>query len=83
MDERDTIPIPQPPGYPIIGNVSDIDPEVPIQSLGHLARQYGMRPIQDTWRGVLIVGRRDLLTHHIREEADLYLYPGAVERVVR
>lgn len=40
-DKRDCIPIPHPPGYPIIGNVADVDPELPIQSFGNLADQYG------------------------------------------
>src|ERR687885_2266902 len=34
-------PIPQPPGYPVIGNLLDLDSEVPIQALMKLARQYG------------------------------------------
>src|SRR5919107_5689108 len=35
-------PIPQPPGYPVLGNVFDlIGEETPIQALIKLARQYG------------------------------------------
>src|SRR3954454_16121198 len=34
-------PIPQPPGYPVIGNLLDLDIEAPIQALMKLARQYG------------------------------------------
>ena len=34
-------PIPQPPGYPVIGNLLDLDTEAPIQALMKLARQYG------------------------------------------
>lgn len=41
MDKRDCTPIPQPPGYPIVGNLTDVDPELPIQSLCNLADQYG------------------------------------------
>lgn len=41
VDKRDCLPIPQPRGYPFVGNVSDIDPELPLQSLGNLADQYG------------------------------------------
>ncbi|WPG99486.1 Hypothetical protein R9X50_00230100 [Acrodontium crateriforme] len=41
IDKRDTVPIPQPPGYPLLGNLSDIDPELPIASLQNLAKQYG------------------------------------------
>nr|POE71415.1 bifunctional cytochrome p450/nadph--p450 reductase [Quercus suber] len=41
MDLRDTTPIPGPKGYPIVGNVTDVDPELPIASLQTLAHQYG------------------------------------------
>lgn len=41
IDKKDTIPIPQPKGYPIIGNITDVDPELPIVSLQNLAKQYG------------------------------------------
>jgi len=32
---------PAVPGLPIIGNLRDIDPEIPIESLANLADQYG------------------------------------------
>lgn len=41
VDTRDCEPIPHPPGYPLVGNIADIDPELPIQSLANLADQYG------------------------------------------
>ncbi|KAK5112785.1 hypothetical protein LTR85_011119 [Meristemomyces frigidus] len=41
VDRKDTVPIPQPRGYPIIGNITDVDPELPILSLQNLAKQYG------------------------------------------
>ena len=31
-------PIPQPPGYPFLGNLFDLDSEAPLQSLMKLAR---------------------------------------------
>src|ERR671938_2006590 len=34
-------PIPQPPGYPVIGNLLDLDREAPMQALMKLSRQYG------------------------------------------
>jgi cytochrome P450 / NADPH-cytochrome P450 reductase len=35
-------PIPQPPGYPVLGNLFDVrGAETPIQALMKLARQYG------------------------------------------
>ncbi|KAJ1303507.1 hypothetical protein OPQ81_011693 [Rhizoctonia solani] len=36
-----TTPIPQPPPLPFIGNVTDIDTELPTQSFALLAKQYG------------------------------------------
>ncbi|KAF2862714.1 cytochrome P450 [Piedraia hortae CBS 480.64] len=41
IDSKQTEPIPQVPGYPIVGNVFDIDPDIPISSLQHLALKYG------------------------------------------
>lgn len=41
VDQRDCVPIPQPPGYVFVGNITDVDPELPIQSLANLADQYG------------------------------------------
>ena len=34
-------PIPGPPGLPILGNISDVDPADSVNSLGHLADTYG------------------------------------------
>lgn len=34
-------PIPGPAGWPFLGNVNDIDPEVPIKSLMDIADKYG------------------------------------------
>ncbi|TPX14092.1 uncharacterized protein E0L32_000486 [Thyridium curvatum] len=36
-----TEPIPEPPGYPLVGNIGDIDPENPVQSFVHLSDKYG------------------------------------------
>ncbi|KAK2627065.1 hypothetical protein QTJ16_003031 [Diplocarpon rosae] len=36
-----TEPIPGPPGLPLLGNISDLDPAHSIASLGHLAETYG------------------------------------------
>ncbi|KAF2088699.1 cytochrome P450 [Saccharata proteae CBS 121410] len=37
----DGAPIPQPPGYPFVGNIADLDPEFPLGSLVNLANTYG------------------------------------------
>ncbi|KAK5114823.1 hypothetical protein LTR62_001980 [Meristemomyces frigidus] len=41
MDIRDSVPIPQPTGWPVVGNLSEIDPELPLRSLRNLAKTYG------------------------------------------
>ncbi|KAK0789173.1 hypothetical protein LTR02_012178 [Friedmanniomyces endolithicus] len=41
IDKRDTVPIPNPKGWPLVGNITDVDAEVPIASLQNLAKTYG------------------------------------------
>src|SRR5690242_19472021 len=36
-----TTPIPQPPGYPLVGNIADVDPKDGIGSINHLSEKYG------------------------------------------
>ena len=38
--------IPGPPALPIVGNARDVESELPIKSLMHLAATYGMSLIQ-------------------------------------
>ena len=35
------VPVPQPPGLPLLGNVGDIDPRNAMLSLRHLSEKYG------------------------------------------
>lgn len=37
----ETVPIPEPYGLPLLGNINDIDPEFPLGSMTSLADQYG------------------------------------------
>lgn len=37
-----TAEIPHPAGLPLLGNIRDVDPEVPTESLSQLADTYGM-----------------------------------------
>jgi cytochrome P450/NADPH-cytochrome P450 reductase len=37
----DIVPIPEPPGFPIIGNIAEIDKELPMRSFDELATKYG------------------------------------------
>ncbi|KAK1813680.1 hypothetical protein LTR12_011953 [Friedmanniomyces endolithicus] len=41
IDRKDTVPIPNPKGWPLVGNITDVDAEVPIASLQNLAKTYG------------------------------------------
>lgn len=40
-----TVPIPGPPGLPIVGNVGDIDPAFPLGSMNNMAETYGLSPL--------------------------------------
>ncbi|KAK1775755.1 cytochrome P450 [Copromyces sp. CBS 386.78] len=40
-DETKTVPIPGPPGLPLVGNAFDIDTEFPLGSMLNFANQYG------------------------------------------
>lgn len=37
-----TVPIPQPPGLPLLGNINDINPEFPLGSMMNMADKYGV-----------------------------------------
>ena len=42
IDSRDTVEIPGPRGYFLVGNITDFDPEQPTLSLMNLSREYGV-----------------------------------------
>jgi cytochrome P450/NADPH-cytochrome P450 reductase len=42
MSSVKEVPIPGPRGVPILGNIYDIEPEVPVRSFELLADNYGM-----------------------------------------
>src|ERR671938_186425 len=72
-------PIPQPPGYPVVGNVFDIlGEETPIQGLMKLARQYGEIFRLRTPQGSNIVVSGFDLVDEICDEKhfDKFLGPG-------
>lgn len=37
-----TVPIPQPPPWPLLGNINDIDPVFPLGSMLNMADKYGL-----------------------------------------
>ncbi|MCT8004027.1 cytochrome P450 [Sphingomonas sanguinis] len=61
--------IPQPKGYPLIGNIAELDPKAPVQSLMRLAREHGpLFRIEMFGRGLVIVGNQ-ALTEELCDEA--------------
>lgn len=65
-----SVPIPQPPGVPILGNVWDIDPKQSLLSLAHIAEKYGMSIIlQNVLRSIKLTGysRSNIQAFHPRE----------------
>jgi hypothetical protein len=42
MSSTGQVPIPGPKGVPFLGNVYDIEPELPLQSFERMADSYGM-----------------------------------------
>ncbi|MCA1728826.1 MAG: cytochrome P450, partial [Actinobacteria bacterium] len=72
-------PIPQPPGYPVLGNVFDIvGEENPIQAMMKLARQYGSIFRLRTPQGSNIIVSSFDLVDEISDEKhfDKFLGPG-------
>jgi cytochrome P450 / NADPH-cytochrome P450 reductase len=72
-------PIPQPPGYPVVGNVFDlIGEETPIQGLMKLARQYGpIFRLRTPQGSVIVVSGFDLVDEISDEKRfDKFLGPG-------
>lgn len=45
-----TVPIPQPPGLPLLGNINDINPEFPLGSMMNMADKYGVGLLMSTSR---------------------------------
>lgn len=80
MTTRDVLePIPQPPGYPVLGNVFDIvGEENPIQAMIKLARQYGPIFRLRTPQGSNIIVSGFDLVDEISDEKhfDKFLGPG-------
>lgn len=88
-----TEPVPQPPPYPIVGNIRDLDPQNSIASLGKLSKEYGQSYLPDHG-----VGESHLNIHinllfpttrpHLQivifwQDEILYQFSGAAERALR
>lgn len=75
-------PIPGPPGLPILGNISDIDPADSVNSLGRLADTYGMNP------SICQCAEADLNRRNLQAEpwwyrTTVYILPRPDERSLR
>lgn len=46
----DPIAIPGPPGLPLIGNITDVDPANSVASLSRIAETYGVCSISPLWQ---------------------------------
>ena len=46
-----SVPIPSPPGVPLLGNIFDVDPKQSLLSLAHIAEKYGECFLQETSEG--------------------------------
>ncbi|KAG8979216.1 hypothetical protein FRB93_010327 [Tulasnella sp. JGI-2019a] len=56
-----TVPIPQPPPIPLLGNIKDVDPELPFTSFARLISQYGpIVKLALPGRTAVIVGSQEL-----------------------
>jgi hypothetical protein len=66
-----SLPIPQPPAIPLLGNIFDVNPDDSIASLSHLAGIYGVHRQQNPGpASFLIIFRTNLQI--------VLLWPGAV-----
>ncbi|WP_267382363.1 MULTISPECIES: cytochrome P450 [unclassified Sphingomonas] len=54
--------IPQPKGYPLIGNMAEIDPNAPVQSLMRMARAHGsLFRFDALGQGIVVVSSQALV----------------------
>ncbi|KAF1937047.1 NADPH-cytochrome P450 reductase-like protein, partial [Clathrospora elynae] len=80
--ELETIPIPGPPGLPIVGNVADIDANNPIMSLCNITLKYG--PI---WKfhlpsgGRIVIASQALMNEICDEERFSKIVAASLEQV--
>lgn len=76
------VPIPGPPGLPIIGNLSDIDAQNPIQSLTNLTKQYGpIWKFQIAGAERVVIGSQALMNEICDEERFQKIVIAALEQV--
>nr|POE47611.1 bifunctional cytochrome p450/nadph--p450 reductase [Quercus suber] len=82
LDRRDTALVPGPKGYPIVGNVTDVDPDLPIDSLQTLAKQYGeIFSLTVLGRRRTIIASRRLLDEVCDEKRFVKTVKGALDEL--
>jgi cytochrome P450/NADPH-cytochrome P450 reductase len=62
-------PIPQPPGYPLVGNLYDIDSDAPIPSFVALLQRYGEIVALDIVRKHVILAGSQKLVHELCDQS--------------
>ncbi|KAK2614230.1 hypothetical protein N8I77_001076 [Diaporthe amygdali] len=74
-----TVPIPQPPGLPLLGNINDINPEFPLGSMINMADKYGeIYRLSLPGRSVVVVSTQAL----VNEVCDEKRFKKDVARVL-
>ncbi|KAI3395136.1 hypothetical protein diail_1751 [Diaporthe ilicicola] len=64
-----TVPIPQPPGLPLLGNINDINPEFPLGSMINMADKYGeIYRLSLPGRSVVVVSSQALVNEVCNEK---------------
>ncbi|POS72529.1 bifunctional P-450/NADPH-P450 reductase [Diaporthe helianthi] len=75
-----TVPIPQPPGLPLLGNINDINPEFPLGSMLNMADKYGeIYRLNFPGRSILVVSSQAL----VNELCDEKRFKKDVARVLQ
>ncbi|GKU22337.1 unnamed protein product [Fusarium langsethiae] len=75
----ETVPIPEPPGMPFLGNINEIDSEFPLKSMISLAEQFGeIYRLKFPGRSIVIVSTREL----VNETCDKKRFKKSIHHVL-
>ncbi|OHW95197.1 cytochrome p450 [Colletotrichum incanum] len=78
----ETVPIPEPPGLPFLGNVSDINPDFPLGSMVSLADQYGeIYRLRFPGRSAIFISTRALVNEACDEKRFKKSVSQALEKI--
>ncbi|KAI0007502.1 cytochrome P450 [Xylariaceae sp. FL0662B] len=78
----ETTPIPEPPGLPFLGNLTDVERELPLRSFTSLAEKYGeIFRLRRPARNVVICSSRRLIDELCDEKRFVKVPRGALEEV--